>query len=105
MTQGDLLAEVGIDQAAAHADEVWLKTARRVVWWLIQDGQPFTTDECWARLAALDVSTHEPRALGAVLRAAARAGLIRASGEYRKTTRPEAHSRPVPVWVPVRRAA
>ena len=100
--QGDLLAQEAIEQAEAHADKQWLEEARRVVWALIRAGQPFTTDDVWDRLDALDVHTHEPRALGAVLRAASRAGLVVNSGAYVKSRRPECHSRPVPRWFPQR---
>lgn len=103
-TQGDLLADAGITQAEQNADADWLIAARKVVWVLIQQGQPFTTDDVWRRLALQDVQTHEPRALGSVMKAAARAGYIRNSGEYVKSTRPDCHSRPVPKWVVVRKA-
>lgn len=104
-TQGDLLADAAIAQAEEHADRVWLSAAKQIVWDLIKDGRPFTTDDCWARLDTLDVVTHEPRALGAVLRAAAKAGYIEQTGEYVATARPKAHSRPIPYWKPKRRAA
>lgn len=97
-TQGDLLAEAAIQTAAEHADRVWLSAAKQIVWDLIRDGRPFSTDDCWQKLDALDIQTHEPRALGAVLRAAAKAGYIEQTGEYIKTSRPQAHSRPIPVW-------
>ena len=101
--QGDLLLDVALQKAEAHADATWLRAARQVVWDLIKADEPFTTDDCWAKLDALGVVTHEPRALGAVIRAAAKAGYIQTTG-YRKTTRPEAHSRPIPVWLPTRKA-
>ena len=99
-TQGDLLAQEAIGQAEQNADKAWLDTARRVVWQFIKEGQPFTTDLVWERLDALDVHTHEPRALGAVMRSAARAGFLTNTGSYFKSTRPECHSRPVPLWLP-----
>jgi hypothetical protein len=40
----------------------------------------------------------EPRALGAVMKAMARDGKIRATGEYRKSARTDCHARPVAVW-------
>jgi hypothetical protein len=101
--QGDLLLEAALEKAERHANQVWLHAARQVVWQLIKAGEPFTTDDCWAHLDTLGVATHEPRALGVVMRAAAKAGLIRKAG-YRNTTRPEAHSRPIPLWEPIRKA-
>lgn len=96
--QGDLLADEGMRAAEAGADEGWLRAAKHVVWQLIREGQPWTTDLIWYRLEDLGVTTSEPRALGAVIRSAQRNGFIRQVG-YRPTTRPEAHARPIPVWV------
>ena len=101
--QGDLfepetLRDEAIARVEAHAHAQWMKAAKRIVWQLAQTREPFTTDIVWSRLEQLGVSTHEPRAMGAVMLAAVRAGFIAAQG-YVKTTRPEAHCRPIPVYV------
>lgn len=96
-TQGDLLAQQAQDAAEAHADEGWLRAARQQIAALAASGEPWTTDHVWYRLELLGVATHEPRALGALIRKAARDGLIRRQG-WTPTTRPEAHARPIPVW-------
>lgn len=98
--QGDLLAQEAMDAAEAGADEGWLRAARLELAALAASGLPWTTDFIWFRLEALGVSTREPRALGSVIRKAQRDGLIRQVG-YRPTTRPEAHARPIPVYVGV----
>jgi hypothetical protein len=41
---------------------------------------------------------HDTRALGPVMRRAARLGYIRPTGQYRTSERPETHSRPLRVW-------
>lgn len=61
-------------------------------------GFRFTTDELWAHLDDVGAWTPEPRAIGAVIRAAARHHLIASDGTYVPSCRPEAHQRPVPVW-------
>lgn len=104
-TQGDLLADAALQQVEQAADAAWLAAAKNVVWQLIKEGEGFTTDHVWERLDALGVHTHEPRALGAVMRAAARAGWISNTGSYFKSGRPGCHSRPIPLWLPKRRAA
>lgn len=60
----------------------------------------FTTDDVWRILehAGLDAPP-EPRALGAVMTAARRAGIIRPTDRYAPTVRPGAHRRPVRVWI------
>jgi hypothetical protein len=95
--QGDLLAQQGMDAAVAGADEGWLRAAKQELAALIQSRQPWTTDIVWFRLEALGVETPEPRALGGLIRSAARAGLIVQRG-YTPSTRPECHARPVSVW-------
>jgi DNA-binding GntR family transcriptional regulator len=102
--QGDLLAQAAIQEAEDHADQAWLNAAQRIVHELVQAGEPFTTDDVWDRLDRMDVHTHEPRALGAVMRHAARTGLIVNSGLYCKSSRAQNHARPIPRWIP-RRAA
>lgn len=87
-----------IDTVEANAHDEWLATADRIVRHLAAVGLPFTTDDVWSRLDARGVTTHEPRALGAVIRKAARRGLIATTGDYRKSVRPECHARPVAVW-------
>lgn len=61
-------------------------------------GYRFTTDEMWAHLDDVGAWTPEPRAIGAVIRNASRAHLIRQTGQYVPSARPECHARPIPVW-------
>lgn len=100
MTAGDVLRDQALDAVEQAADDAWLRACRLVVGSLVRQGVPFSTDDCWARLT--HVHTSEPRAMGAVIRAFKNAGLITPSGRYVKSDRPEAHSRPVCMWVPVR---
>lgn len=100
--QGDLFAitQEAVQRAADHADTDWLRDAARAVRTLAAQREPFTTDDVWALLNATSTATtHEPRALGAVIRQAQRDELIRTTGEWRKSTRPECHTRPCAVWI------
>lgn len=100
--QLDLLAitNEAIGRARDHADTPWLRDAYKAVKTLAGWGQPFTTDDVWALLEKVSIAaTHEPRALGAVMRQAQREGLIRSTGTWQKTTRPQAHTRPCAVWI------
>lgn len=78
-------------EAGAPAD--WKTAAEAVLAGLAATGKPFTTDEVWAMLP----QPPEPRALGALMRHAARAGKIRRVG-WRASSRPECHCRPVAMW-------
>ena len=102
MHQLDLLANKAIDKAAAGADAEWWAAARLAIRALCNRGTPFTTDAVWFLLDRAQVKTHDPRALGAVVRAACKDGLIRPPGEYHKSIRKECHRRPLAVWQPVK---
>ena len=93
---GDELAAEGIARAEAAASDEWIEQARAVVADLAHTGEPFTSDDIWARLP----SPPEPRALGAVMRWATQFGFVVDSGRSRQSTRPENHSRQVTIWVP-----
>lgn len=80
-----------------NADGQWIKAAEAVIL-AMEPGHSFCADDIWNVLADSDHWTHEPRALGAVVRELRRAGVIESTGTYRKSTRPEAHQRPVAVW-------
>lgn len=86
-----------IARAEANAAPDWLATAERIVL-AVSPGGELTTDDIWTGLTAAGVATHEPRALGAVVRRLAKAGEIVATGHYRPSARRECHARPVPVW-------
>lgn len=87
-----------IDLVDEHADETWKTEANRLMFRFAAGARPFTADDLWAELQRSGVTTHEPRALGAVFRRAARDGIITPIG-YKASTRPECHGRPVRVWV------
>ena len=89
----------GIHRAGSHADEAWKDAAYRIVSELAQSHRAFTSDEVWQRLSKAGYSTPEPRAMGAVMLAAARAGLIVKSRSYTPTNRTAANRRPIPVWL------
>lgn len=107
-TQGDLLLDLAAAEQAAdeaitrvrdHADPQWTERALDVIWDLAIDHATLTTDDVWAALANVDTQTHEPRAMGAVMRVAAGKGWVYASDQYRKSERAACHARPLRVWV------
>lgn len=93
--------EEALTRVEANANDEWKATAVRIVTRLAESGYLFTTDDVWGMLEAADVHTHEPRALGAIMRSLAKNGKIMDAGGYRNSTRPECHQRPVKVWVGV----
>lgn len=93
------VASEAVNRVGAHADADWLSAAHRIVRRLADTRNEFTTDDVWAALDELDVVTHEPRAMGAVMRQAARGGVIVKSDRVRNSVRVECHARPVAVWI------
>lgn len=90
---------VAMARVHAHADPAWLAQAYRAIQDLCARELYVTSDSVWALLDERGVpSPREPRALGAVMRQAARDGLLEASGEYVQSEREACHSRPVQKW-------
>jgi hypothetical protein len=85
-------------QVEKNANEEWVGAAADIVARLAAAKKTFTTDDVWEELAKLDVRTHEPRAMGAVMSAAKRMKMVSSTSTYVISTRPECHSRPIRVW-------
>lgn len=92
--------ERAMRRALEHANQNWVRIATNVICDLAFSRQSFTTDDVWTVLetAYPSVTTQEPRALGPLMRSAARQGLIRATGGYIPSTRPACNARPIMVW-------
>lgn len=91
-------ADRAIDRADDHADDDWKLAAQLVLAKLAYHKQTFTTDDVHQELEAFDVWTHDTRALGSLLRKAARLRFIEATPDYRPSARKQCHGRPVRVW-------
>lgn len=88
------------DRAGQNADQAWMLAAKASVRHLAQTRPTFTTDDVWDRLDTHYPAeqTHDPRAMGAVMRYFARKGVAEKTGNYTPSRRPECHARPVMVW-------
>lgn len=90
---------IAINQVERNADPSWLHAAALVIRALCRTQLYWSSDDVWAGLDILDVEApHEPRAMGAAIRQAARLGLCEASGRYVASTRVECHARPLALW-------
>ncbi len=92
------------DEALTRVDEnanaQWKQTCTNVVLLLARTRLTFTADDVWFYLEKHhDVSTHEPRALGAVLNQLSKAGRIHPTGGYAPSVR--RHAAPIRVWAAV----
>ena len=95
--QGALARDAAIDRVEANAMIAWKDAALTAVKHAAQNRREFTTDQIWA-LIPRDVGTHEPRALGAVMRIAAKMGWIEPTDRHLASCKVAAHRRPMRVW-------
>lgn len=86
----------GADQAEAHADPVWIAEADAAIARTARAHESFDADDVWEFGELRRVV--ENRALGPRLAAAARAGLIVATGDYRRSRQVQCHGMPRRVW-------
>lgn len=90
--------EQAIRQVGVNADSEWMDTALHTIWCLALVRDTFTTDDVWDALHPHEPNTHEPRAMGAAMRRAAKEGWVKATSGYQPSARPSCHARPVRVW-------
>lgn len=65
---------------------------------LAKHNATFTTDDVWKVMSTVDATPREPRAMGAAMVTARRAGWISPTNEYRPTDAVQAHRRPIRIW-------
>ena len=102
--QTDIFTELAIAEAGHHANTAWSREAVATVKLLIHMDRDFTADDVWRILDEKGVTTHERRALGAVINDFNKSGRIR-SITARKSIRRENHGRYITVWRPMSRLA
>ena len=92
----------GMATADLHATERWTQLALDCVRICADTLPDFTSDDVWKSLVASGQDAIEternPKALGAVMLRAARAGLIVKTGTVRNSDRPQLHASPRQVW-------
>lgn len=87
-----------IERVDKHADKGWKELALETVKTVAQANARFTTDKVVELLAQAPLKTHEPRALGAVMRSAARQGWIVATDGFEKSAAVSRHRAHKMVW-------
>lgn len=87
-------AEKGIKAAAAKVGTAWMAMALGRLEVVARDREFFTADEVWERISA----PADPRAMGAVMRAAKRLRWIEGTGRYRTSGDKVCHGRKKEIW-------
>ena len=93
-----------VDRVEAHAKARFMIIAYRAGVYLAGEPNPFTSGDLRDLITTHypGVSTHDDRALGAVMRRLSRKGLIAPTGRYIKSERRRNHNRPMREWVGTR---
>jgi hypothetical protein len=88
-----------IEQVETNAQPTWKLHCEAAIRWLAKTRPEFTTDDVWELMnQRLNPMPHEPRAIGAMMTNAAKAGWIAPTDRYTPSARPECHRRPVKIW-------
>lgn len=88
-----------ITRVGHNADPQWVTACYNTIVQIAFNKQRFTTDDVWDALDRAKVATpHEPKAIGAVLRQAAKDGLIYATDDHKPSARVACHARPLRIW-------
>lgn len=100
MSDGKEERDDAIARADVNADPDWKEVALKAVRWLATESAEFTTDDVWWALNTYypNLGTHEPRALGAVMRRASRDGFIEPTNRVKESERAVCHRNPKKVW-------
>ena len=95
MRTGELETQLALDAELERLEhDEWVQRARFVLSSFCLAGIEFTSDDL---RKTMGVEPPSPNVLGALFRSVSDEGWIRFVG-YRKSTRPEAHGRPITVW-------
>ena len=87
--------EAAVDSVLDHAGEQWKAKALEAVRRAALCNTTVLVTDVWMRL---DEATYDARAIGGVMREAARRGWLTNTGQWHKSSIPEHHGRPLTVW-------
>ena len=87
-----------IDLVEKGADSQWKKEVETAIQKIVRIRETFTTDDVWAAMPEGIRDDVEPRAMGAMMRNAAKSGLCVALSQWKPSVRVCCHRRPLRVW-------
>tara|TARA_R100000808_G_scaffold1155_1_gene5430 strand:+ start:3616 stop:3963 length:348 start_codon:yes stop_codon:yes gene_type:complete len=95
--QSDEARDTGIKQAEQNAGSEWAKIALDALVRTALEKQEFIVEEVWKNIPN-DFTTHENRAIGAVITRGKKEGIIEPTGRYKKSSIRQHHSTPRQIW-------
>ncbi len=87
-----------IQRSKDHANPEWFETALSIVENVSKSNPEFTIDQIWKELEGRSVETHDASAMGAVMKEAAKRGLIVNTKTMRPSERKSTHGRYIFIW-------
>ena len=88
-----------INKVERNANEQWVSTAMFIILYLSKEHTQFTADMVWSEFKHYPtIKTHEPRAMGAVMRKAQKIGLISRTSFFVNSNRTSCHNGPKRIW-------
>lgn len=88
----------GIEAAYQGANSYWKNAAKEALLECAKKYREFASDQVWEVLARSGMTTGENRAMGAIVQAASRSGMIQKTGRYRESRRASQHRQPIAIW-------
>ena len=89
--------EDAIKRVEMNADWAWKSLMRLALIQTAHECDLFTCDDVWKRMSG-DVTTHEKRAMGAIMRWGQKYGYCVPTENFRMSEQPQCHRRPMRVW-------
>lgn len=101
IAEGERLKQAGMADAIQAARVArWKEAARAAIDTLAAvPGHTFTADDVIAAVGLPDHGPNRNNAVGAIMAAAGKRGVIAKTGHYAKSRRPAGHARMVAVWI------
>lgn len=101
MATAKQLRDAALEEVETNANQEWKDKALQTIEYLaVSEFDEFTSDEVWEflELKFPDVKTHQPSAMGAIIKKASSLGFIKPTKRFVESTRPSSHARPIRVW-------
>lgn len=98
--KGAELRDEAIEKVEEHAEPSWFDVARSTLVYVATRNSRFTADDVAEELGRMvpKITTHEPRAMGAVFKWAQRERIADPTSEFVPTRRAQGHAGPRRVW-------
>lgn len=100
MANATELRDAALAQVEANASQQWFEVALDSVRQIALENKYLTTDDVWCYLKKYwgELSTHNNSAMGAVMRTAAKRGIVTGTDRFLESRRPSSHARPIRIW-------